>query len=168
VVVLLWVEYWGLDVMVMSFIFGVFGVVDMLFFYLVGYVMDCLGCCWVVVLSIVLFGLGYLLLLFIMGVLGIFGVVLLFGLVNGVGSGIVMMLGVDVLLVVGCSQFLGVWWLCVDIGVVGGLVVVLFVMVVVLFVMGVWVMGFFGLFGVVVMYCWVGVVDLVCCSCCFG
>jgi MFS family permease len=123
-IVPLWAESQGLDAATTSIIYGVSAGVDMLLFYPGGAIMDRFGRVFVAVPSMVVLGLGFLLLPLTHGAATIGLVACLMGLGNGISAGIVMTLGADASPPVGRSQFLGGWRLAADVGGAGGPLVV--------------------------------------------
>jgi MFS family permease len=115
-VIPLWAEHIGLDAATTSLIFGAAGAVDMLLFYPAGKVMDRIGRAWVAVPSMVVLGIAHLLLPLTTSGAALFGVAMIMGVGNGIGSGIIMTLGADLSPSVGRTTFLGTWRLCADIG----------------------------------------------------
>ena len=88
----------------------------MLLFYPGGAIMDRFGRVFVAVPSMVVLGLGFLLLPLTSTAVGIGAVACLMGLGNGISAGIVMTLGADASPAGHRSQFLGGWRLCADLG----------------------------------------------------
>ncbi|MFL6079021.1 MAG: MFS transporter [Ornithinibacter sp.] len=123
-IVPLWAESQGLDAATTSIIYGVSAAVDMLLFYPGGAIMDRFGRVFVAVPSMVILGLGFLLLPLTSGPLAIGLVACLMGVGNGISAGIVMTLGADASPSVGRSQFLGGWRLAADVGGAGGPLVI--------------------------------------------
>jgi MFS family permease len=123
-IVPLWAESQGLDAATTSIIYGVSAGVDMLLFYPGGAIMDRFGRVFVAVPSMVVLGLGFLLLPLTHGAVTIGMVACLMGLGNGISAGIVMTLGADASPPVGRSQFLGGWRLAADVGGAGGPLVI--------------------------------------------
>lgn len=115
-IVPLWAEAHGLDAATTSVIFGISAGVDMLLFFPGGVVMDRFGRVWVAVPSMVVLGLGFVLLPLTAGAVSIGLVAALMGLGNGISAGIVMTLGADASPSDARSQFLGGWRLCSDFG----------------------------------------------------
>ena len=115
-IVPLWAEAQGLDATTTSVIYGVSAGVDMLLFYPGGAIMDRLGRVYVAVPSMVVLGVGFLLLPLSDDALTLGLVACLMGLGNGISAGIVMTLGADASPAVGRAQFLGGWRLCADLG----------------------------------------------------
>ena len=115
-IVPLWAESHGIDAATTSLIFGISAGVDMLLFYPGGVIMDRFGRVWVAVPSMVVLGLGFLLLPLTSGPLTIGLIAALMGLGNGISAGIVMTLGADASPSDARAQFLGGWRLCSDFG----------------------------------------------------
>ncbi|MEO7059609.1 MAG: MFS transporter [Lapillicoccus sp.] len=115
-IVPLWAESIGLDATHTSLVFGISGAVDMLLFYPGGRIMDRFGRIWVVLPSMVVLGVGMILL----PLTGTFGwitvVAVVLGLGNGIGSGVVMTLGADASPARDRVQFLSGWRLMSDTG----------------------------------------------------
>lgn len=123
-IVPLWAEAQGLDAATTSIIYGVSAGVDMLLFYPGGAIMDRFGRVFVAVPSMVVLGLGFVLLPLTSSPLGIGAVACLMGLGNGISAGIVMTLGADASPADNRSKFLGGWRLCADLGNASGPLVV--------------------------------------------
>ena len=120
----LWAEAQGLDAATTSIIYGVSAGVDMLLFYPGGAIMDRFGRVYVAVPSMLVLGLGFLLLPLSHGATSLGLVACLMGLGNGISAGIVMTLGADASPTVGRTQFLGGWRLAADCGNAGGPLVI--------------------------------------------
>jgi MFS family permease len=112
----LWSEHIGLSATATSLVFGVANAVDMSLFYPSGHVMDRLGRLAVAVPSMLLLGVGMMLLPLSHGtvLLGLFAVVMSIG--NGIGSGIIMTIGADVAPAHDRTTFLSIWRLLSDTG----------------------------------------------------
>jgi len=123
-IVPLWAESQGLDAATTSIIYGVSAGVDMLLFYPGGAIMDRFGRVFVAVPSMVVLGLGFLLLPLTSGPVTIALVACLMGLGNGISAGIVMTLGADASPTADRAQFLGGWRLCADLGNAAGPLVI--------------------------------------------
>jgi MFS family permease len=123
-IVPLWAESRGLDAATTSIIYGVSAGVDMLLFYPGGAIMDRFGRVFVAVPSMVVLGLGFLLLPLTSGAVTIGAVACLMGLGNGISAGIVMTLGADASPATNRTQFLGGWRLCADLGNAAGPLVI--------------------------------------------
>ncbi|MET1004747.1 MAG: MFS transporter [Propionibacteriaceae bacterium] len=115
-IVPLWAESQGIDAATTSVIFGLSAGVDMLLFYPGGLIMDRFGRVWVAVPSMIVLGLGFLLLPLTSGAVTVGLVAALMGLGNGISAGIVMTLGADASPADARAQFLGGWRLCSDFG----------------------------------------------------
>lgn len=115
-IVPLWAQSQGIDAATTSLIFGVSAGVDMLLFYPGGVIMDRFGRVWVAVPSMIVLGLGFLLLPLTSGPVTIGLVAALMGLGNGISAGIVMTLGADASPSDARAQFLGGWRLFADFG----------------------------------------------------
>jgi MFS family permease len=79
-------------------------------------IMDRFGRVWVAVPSMIVLGLGFLLLPLTSGPVTIGLIAALMGLGNGISAGIVMTLGADASPADARAQFLGGWRLCADFG----------------------------------------------------
>lgn len=109
VVVPLWAESLGLSPATTSLIYGLSGAVDMLIFYPAGKIMDLKGRTAVAIPSMVLMGLGLLLMPLSNSATTLLLVALLIGFGNGLSSGLIMTLGADHAPPNGRAQFLGIW-----------------------------------------------------------
>ncbi len=108
----------GLDVAAIGIIYSFSAVIDMCLFYPVGILVDRRGRKWSAVPAMSLFVIGLVLLPWTEGLYSLVTVALLLGLANGLGTGIVMILGADLSRASRQrSQFLGVWRLICDTGV---------------------------------------------------
>jgi MFS family permease len=116
VIIPLWAESAGIGPAATSLIFGVSAGVDLLLFYPGGAVMDRFGRVWVAVPSMLVMGLGLMLLPLTSGAATITAVACVLGLGNGISAGIVLTLGADTAPAVGRSQYLGGWRLGADLG----------------------------------------------------
>jgi MFS family permease len=96
----------------------------MLLFYPGGAIMDRYGRVFVAVPSMVVLGLGFLLLPLTHATPTIAVVAGLMGLGNGISAGVVMTLGADVAPAESRTQFLGGWRLCADLGNAAGPLIV--------------------------------------------
>ncbi len=119
-VVPLWAESVGLSAAQTSLVFGVAGGIEMLLFYPAGSVMDRFGRVWVAVPTVVVLGLGTMVLPLTTGLVGVGAVAVAMGIGSGLGSGLVMTLGADVAPLEGRAQFLGAWRLLALVGANGG------------------------------------------------
>lgn len=116
----LWGDHVGLGVAEIGFVMGVGSALDMTLFLPVGFVMDRWGRKWTIVPSLLLLGLGSVLLTLTSNFPTLLAVGLLFGLGNGLGSGAVMTLGSDLAPRANSGEFLGVWRFVSDLGRVAG------------------------------------------------
>ncbi len=110
----------GLDVATIGFIYSLCAALDMSLFYPVGVIMDRWGRKWTGVPAMLVFVLGLTLLPFSQGFYSLLGAGLVLAFANGLSTGIVMILGMDMAPADQRSQFLGVWRLLGDLGVVSG------------------------------------------------
>ena len=115
-IVPLWAEAIGLDATSTSIVFGLSGAADMLLFYPAGWAMDRFGRVYIAVPSMLVLGLGMVLVPFASTFWALVVVATVLGIGNGIGSGILMTLGADASPEVGRAQFLGGWRLMGDIG----------------------------------------------------
>ena len=115
-IVPLWAEAIGLDAASTSIVFGLSGAADMLLFYPAGWAMDRFGRVYIAVPSMLVLGLGMVLVPFASTFWALVVVATVLGIGNGIGSGILMTLGADASPEVGRAQFLGGWRLMGDIG----------------------------------------------------
>jgi MFS family permease len=120
VVIPLWAESLGLAPTAAAVIYGLAGAVDMLVFYPAGKVMDVKGRAWVAVPSMLVMGIGLLLMPLSGGFAALLLASMLVGFGNGIGSGMVMTLGSDFAPSPGRAQFLGIWRLLTDSGTMAG------------------------------------------------
>jgi MFS family permease len=108
----------GLDVAAIGIIYSLSSAIDMSLFYPVGVWIDRHGRKWSAVSSTFVFSVALAVLPLVVGYYSLLAVGLLLGLANGLGTGIVMVMGAD--LSRGTEhrgQFLGVWRLIGDVGV---------------------------------------------------
>lgn len=107
----------GLDAAAVGIIYSASAAIDMSLFYPVGVLVDRRGRKWSAIPSMTLFALGLALLPLADGFYSLLGAGLVLGIANGLGTGIVMIIGAD--LAQGTAQrgqFLGVWRLIGDVG----------------------------------------------------
>jgi MFS family permease len=110
----------GLDVAAIGAIYSMSAAIDMSLFYPIGVVVDRWGRKWSAVPSMVLYAVGLALLPLAGGFNSLLAVALLLGLANGVGTGVVMIMGADLSRQSRQQgQFLGVWRLLGDLGISG-------------------------------------------------
>jgi MFS family permease len=107
----------GLDVIAIGTIYSLSAGIDMSLFYPVGVIVDRWGRKWSAVPSMLLFAAGLAVLPFVSGYYSLLAAGLLLGLANGLGTGIVMIIGADLAqLTPHRGQFLGLWRLFGDFG----------------------------------------------------
>jgi MFS family permease len=123
-IVPLWAESIGVNAATISVIFGISAAVDMLLFYPGGAIMDRFGRVYVAVPSMIVLGLGFLLLPLTIGATTVGLVAALMGLGNGISSGVVLTLGADASPSQDRAQFLSGWRLCSDLGNAAGPLVI--------------------------------------------
>jgi MFS family permease len=112
----LFAESIGLDAATTSLVVGIAGAVDMLLFYPAGQVMDRFGRMWVALPSMLVLGVGMTLLPLAHDARTLTAVTVVLGLGNGIGAGLVMVLGADAAPPDARVQFLGGWRLMADLG----------------------------------------------------
>lgn len=120
IVIPLWAAHIMLDAATVSVVYGAMGAIDMLLFYPAGKVMDRYGRQWVALPCLFIMGTALFLMPFTTGFLSFVLVVMLLGLGNGIGSGLVMTVGADCSPAYARPQFLGLWRFMTDIGTCGG------------------------------------------------
>jgi MFS family permease len=123
-IVPLWAESIGVDAATTAVIFGISAGVDMLLFYPGGAIMDRFGRVYVAVPTMIVLGLGFVLLPLTTGATSVCLVASLMGLGNGISSGIVLTLGADASPPQDRAQFLGGWRVCSDLGNAAGPLVI--------------------------------------------
>lgn len=107
----------GLSVAEIGLIYSLSAGVDMSLFLPVGQIADRRGRKWTATPSMMLFAAGLALLPWTSGFYSLLGIGLLLGLANGLGTGIVMIIGTDIAQQTGLrGQFLGLWRLIADFG----------------------------------------------------
>jgi len=116
----LWADHIGLGAASVSLIYGLSNAVDMLVFYPAGRRMDLRGRRAVAVPSMAIMGIALLAVPFTHSAPTLLAAALLIGFGNGIGSGLVMTLGVDHAPAHARTQFLGVWRLLSDVGATAG------------------------------------------------
>ena len=114
----------GLDVQTIGLIVGAGAAFDMLFFYVSGILMDRFGRKWAIVPSFVMQGIGVALILVVSDAWSLGGVAMFIGFANGLSSGTMMTLGSDFAPPTMRGEFLSMWRLIGDMGMVGGPIVV--------------------------------------------
>lgn len=123
-IVPLWAESIGVNAAATSVIFGISAGVDMLLFYPGGAIMDRFGRVYVAAPSMIVLGLGFLLLPLTSGPTTVGLVAALMGLGNGISAGVVLTLGADASPPQDRAQFLSGWRLCSDLGNAAGPLVI--------------------------------------------
>ena len=123
-IVPLWAESIGVDAATTAVIFGISAGVDILLFYPGGAIMDRFGRVYVAVPTMIVLGLGFVLLPLTTGATSVCLVAALMGLGNGISSGIVLTLGADASPQQDRAQFLGGWRVCSDLGNAAGPLVI--------------------------------------------
>ncbi|HJV15521.1 MAG TPA: MFS transporter [Propionibacteriaceae bacterium] len=123
-IVPLWAESIGVNAATTSVIFGISAAVDMLLFYPGGAIMDRFGRVYVAVPSMIVLGLGFLLLPLTSAATTVGLVAALMGLGNGISAGVVLTLGADASPSQDRAQFLAGWRLCSDLGNAAGPLVI--------------------------------------------
>lgn len=110
----------GLDAGTIGFIYSLSAVLDMTLSYPAGLAMDRLGRRWTGIPCMLVFIVGLSALPLAQGLAGLASAALVLGLANGISTGIVMVMGMDLAPHDDRNQFLGVWRLIGDVGGVGG------------------------------------------------
>jgi len=110
----------GLDAATVGLIYSLSAVLDMALSYPAGVVMDRIGRRWTGIPCMLVFIVGLILLPLAHGLYGLVAAALVLGLANGISTGIVMVMGMDLAPAGNRNQFLGVWRLIGDVGGVGG------------------------------------------------
>jgi MFS family permease len=110
----------GLDVAAIGLVYSLGTVVDIALFYPSGVLADRYGRKWSAVPSMLLYATGLALLPLAEGFYSLLAVALVLGCANGIGTGVVMIMGADLARASGAQgQFLGLWRLIGDLGVSG-------------------------------------------------
>jgi MFS family permease len=110
----------GLDVQTIGLVYSLASVVDIALFYPSGVLADRYGRKWSAVPSMALYALGLALLPLAQGFYSLLAAAVLLGLANGIGTGVVMIIGADLARASGRhGQFLGLWRLMGDVGMSG-------------------------------------------------
>jgi MFS family permease len=110
----------GLDVTTIGLVYSLATVVDIALFYPSGVLADRFGRKWSAVPSMALYALGLALLPLASGFWSLLAVATLLGFANGIGTGVVMIIGADLARASGRhGQFLGLWRLIGDFGISG-------------------------------------------------
>jgi MFS family permease len=110
----------GLDVTTIGLVYSLATVVDIALFYPSGVLADRFGRKWSAVPSMALYALGLALLPLAAGFWSLLAIAVLLGFANGIGTGVVMIIGADLARASGRhGQFLGLWRLIGDVGIGG-------------------------------------------------
>jgi MFS family permease len=110
----------GLDVATIGLVYSLATVVDIALFYPSGVLADRFGRKWSAVPSMGLYALGLAVLPLASGFWSLLAVATLLGFANGIGTGVVMIIGADLARASGRhGQFLGLWRLIGDVGISG-------------------------------------------------
>jgi len=110
----------GLDVTTIGLVYSLATVVDIALFYPSGVLADRMGRKWSAVPSMGLYALGLALLPLAAGFWSLLAIAVLLGFANGIGTGVVMIIGADLARASGRhGQFLGLWRLIGDVGISG-------------------------------------------------
>jgi MFS family permease len=108
----------GLDVATIGLVYSLATVVDIALFYPSGVLADRWGRKWSAVPSMLFYALGLALLPAAAGLYSLLAVAVLLGFANGIGTGVVMIIGADLARASGRQgQFLGLWRLIGDLGI---------------------------------------------------
>jgi MFS family permease len=108
----------GLDVTAIGFAYSLGTVVDIAMFYPSGVLADRYGRKWSAVPSLLLYSAGLALLPLASGFYSLAAAAVLLGFANGIGTGVVMIIGADLARASGHpGQFLGLWRLIADLGI---------------------------------------------------
>lgn len=116
----LWCDAHGLGPETASLIYSASMTFDVLLFLPGGSIMDRFGRWWITVPSMIVMGIGFMLLPLSSTAWTITAVACVLGLGNGVSSGIVMTVGADLSPTIGRPQFLAGWRLLADLGAASG------------------------------------------------
>jgi MFS family permease len=108
----------GLDVTTIGLVYSLATVVDIALFYPSGVLADRFGRKWSAVPSMGSYALGLALLPLAAGFWSLLAIAVLLGFANGIGTGVVMIMGADLARASGQhGQFLGLWRLIGDVGI---------------------------------------------------
>jgi MFS family permease len=108
----------GLGVTTIGVVYSLSTVVDIALFYPSGILADRRGRKWSAVPSMVLYSVGLALLPLVSGLYSLLAVAAVLGFANGIGTGVVMIMGADLARASGRpGQFLGLWRLIGDVGI---------------------------------------------------
>ena len=110
----------GLDVTTIGLVYSLSTVVDIALFYPSGVLADRFGRKWSAVPSMAVYALGLALLPLVGGFYSLLAAAVLLAFANGIGTGVVMIIGADLARTSGrYGQFLGLWRLIGDVGISG-------------------------------------------------
>jgi MFS family permease len=110
----------GLDVTTIGLVYSAATVVDIALFYPSGVLADRMGRKWSAVPSMAFYALGLASLPLVSGLYSLLAVAVLLAFANGIGTGVVMIIGADLARASGRhGQFLGLWRLIGDLGLSG-------------------------------------------------
>jgi MFS family permease len=110
----------GLDVTAIGLVYSLSTVIDIALFYPSGVLADRYGRKWSAVPSMGFYTLGLTLLPLVSGFYSLLAIAVLLGFANGIGTGVVMIIGADLARASGRrGQFLGLWRLIGDVGMSG-------------------------------------------------
>jgi len=110
----------GLDVTTIGLVYSLATVIDIALFYPSGVLADRFGRKWSAVPSMGFYALGLALLPLASGFWSLLAIAVLLGFANGIGTGVVMIIGADLARASGRhGQFLGLWRLIGDVGISG-------------------------------------------------
>ncbi|GAA3699603.1 MFS transporter [Zhihengliuella alba] len=147
VVIPLWADQLGLDASTASLVYGVSGALDVLVFYPAGRLADRRGHVWAGVPCVFFLSASLALMPLAHDVTTLMGIGALMGLANGMGTGIVMTLGAEYAPPDARPQFLGLWRLFADTGMMAGPIVLSAVASAASLATGMWVLAGAGLVG---------------------
>lgn len=153
----LWAQHLGLGPEQTSLIFGIAGAVDALMFYPSGRIMDRFGRSIMAAPSMLLIAGAVLALPFTTGLVSLSIVAIIMSLGNGLGTGVMLTLGIDAAPAVGRIHFLGIWRVIGDSGNAAGPVVMSIVAVATSLSGGLFAIGILGVFAAAALAKWVPV-----------
>ena len=151
----LWAEHIGIGPEVTSLIFGVASLVDMTLFYPAGHIMDRYGRLSIAIPAMAILGGAMMLLPLTHGLVTISLVAIAMSIGNGIGSGIMMTLGIDAAPKDHRPRFLSIWRVMTDTGTAGGPILISLVAMVSTLGLGIAVTGSLGLLAAAGMARWV-------------
>lgn len=154
IVIPLWADSIGLNPATTSIIYGLVAAIDMLVFYPAGKMMDMRGRLWTALPSVLLMGTSLLFIPMTSTLTSFLLVAMIMGFGNGIGSGIIMILGADASPRAGRTEFLGIWRLISDLGASGGPVLLSAITALVSLAAGITVIGTLGFAAAAVFWFW--------------